>query len=153
MTVKATDKDENENGRVTYHLKVDGENVQETNEFIINPNTGELKTKQYLDREIKPKYEVSCKKNVAYLNCRTVNGFITNEFCLQLTLVARDHGYPKWYETLSYLTIQLVDTNDNRPEFPDSKTTNPYHFYVTENNEKDMKLGKRALLMPADGAL
>lgn len=59
----------------------------------------------------------------------------------QLTLVARDHGYPKWYETLSYLTILLVDTNDNRPEFPDSKTANPYHFYVTENNEKDIKLG------------
>lgn len=58
MTVKATDKDDNENGRVTYHLKVDGENVQETKEFIINPNTGELRTRQYLDREIKPKYEV-----------------------------------------------------------------------------------------------
>lgn len=62
MTVKAIDKDENENGRLTYHFKVDEENVQETEEFSINPNTGELRTKLSLDRETKSKYEVS--KNI-----------------------------------------------------------------------------------------
>ncbi|XP_049820113.1 cadherin-87A isoform X2 [Aethina tumida] len=116
MTVKATDKDEGENGRITYHFKIDGDNVQETKEFSINSNTGELKTKETLDREVQAKYE--------------------------LTLVARDHGSPKWFETVRHLTILLVDTNDNRPEFPDSKTANPYHFYVTENNEKDLRIGQ-----------
>lgn len=58
MTVKAVDKDEGENGRLTYHFKVGGENIQETKEFIINANTGELKTKQVLDRETKSSYEV-----------------------------------------------------------------------------------------------
>jgi hypothetical protein len=58
MTVKATDKDENENGRITYHLKVDGQNVQETDEFSIDASTGELRTKMFLDREEKSKYEV-----------------------------------------------------------------------------------------------
>lgn len=58
MTVKATDKDENENGRITYHLKVNGQNVQETNEFSIDANTGELRSKKFLDREEQSKYEV-----------------------------------------------------------------------------------------------
>ncbi|XP_074032325.1 cadherin 87A [Leptinotarsa decemlineata] len=116
MTVKAVDKDENENGRLSYHFKLDGENVQETSEFIINPITGELRTKQVLDREMKPKY--------------------------QLILVARDHGTPKWYETIRHLTVLLVDENDNRPEFPGSKSTNPYHFFVTENNDNDVLIGR-----------
>ncbi|KAJ8921829.1 hypothetical protein NQ315_008461 [Exocentrus adspersus] len=116
MTVKAVDKDENENGRLTYHFKVNGENVQETDEFTINPKTGELRTKQNLDRETKSEYE--------------------------LVLVARDHGSPKWYETIRHLTVLLVDENDNRPEFPSSKSTNPYHFYVTENNEKHILIGR-----------
>lgn len=58
MTVKAIDKDEGENGRITYHLKVNGKNVQETDEFVINEETGELKSKVSLDRELKSKYEV-----------------------------------------------------------------------------------------------
>ncbi|CAG9836975.1 unnamed protein product [Diabrotica balteata] len=114
MTVKAVDKDQNENGRLTYHFKVDEENVQETEEFSIDPKSGELKTRKSLDREFKPNY--------------------------QLVLVARDHGFPKWYETIRHLTVLLVDENDNRPEFPGSKSTNPYHFYVVENNEKDIMI-------------
>ncbi|XP_028130157.2 cadherin-87A [Diabrotica virgifera virgifera] len=116
MTVKAVDKDQNENGRLTYHFKVDDENVQETEEFSIDPKSGELKTRKSLDREFKPNY--------------------------QLVLVARDHGFPKWYETIRHLTVLLVDENDNRPEFPGSKSTNPYHFYVVENNEKDIMIGQ-----------
>ncbi|XP_063930740.1 cadherin-87A isoform X2 [Zophobas morio] len=116
MTVKATDVDENENGRITYHLKVDGQDVQETDEFSIDANTGELRSKKFLDREEKAKYE--------------------------LVLVAKDHGSPKWFETLRYLTILLVDTNDNRPEFPDSQSTNPYHFYVTENEPSGTRIGQ-----------
>lgn len=58
MTVKASDKDVGENGRITYHFKVDGHNVQETDDFIIDADTGELRSKKYLDREEKAKYEV-----------------------------------------------------------------------------------------------
>ncbi|KAK9891762.1 hypothetical protein WA026_016560 [Henosepilachna vigintioctopunctata] len=116
MTVKALDKDEGENGRITYHLKNGSMNLQETDDFIINLNTGELRTKRALDRENKSKYE--------------------------LTLAARDHGSPVWYETERYLTILLVDMNDNKPEFPDTQTTNPYRFYVTENNEVHTRIGQ-----------
>lgn len=59
MTVKAADSDEGENGRVTYHLKLDDINVQETAEFVINPDNGELRTKVFLDREVRARYDVS----------------------------------------------------------------------------------------------
>lgn len=58
MTVKATDKDSGENGKIGYHLKVGNKNVQETEEFVINEETGELRAKIILDREIKSKFEV-----------------------------------------------------------------------------------------------
>lgn len=58
MTVKATDKDSGENGKISYHLKVVNKNVQETEEFVINEETGELRAKIILDREVKSKFEV-----------------------------------------------------------------------------------------------
>lgn len=58
MIVKAIDGDGGENGHVTYHFKVDNKNVQETDEFSINEETGEIVTKVLLDREMKEKYEV-----------------------------------------------------------------------------------------------
>ena len=56
--------------------------------------------------------------------------------------MARDHGWPKWYETLHYLTVLLVDMNDNQPEFPDLPSTNPYKFFVVENGNKNERIGK-----------
>lgn len=60
LTVKAIDRDPGENGRISYHLKVGNKNVQETEEFSIDQETGELRSKIILDREIKSKFEVSC---------------------------------------------------------------------------------------------
>lgn len=65
--------------------------------------------------------------------------------------MARDHGSPKWYETVRHLTVLLVDTNDNRPEFPDSGNTSPYHFYVTENDAKDIRIGQVKALDKDEG--
>lgn len=45
----------------------------------------------------------------------------------------------------------LVDTNDNRPEFPDSASTNPYKFYVTENSDKDIRIGQVKALDKDEG--
>lgn len=134
MTVKAVDKDVGENGRITYHFKVNGENVHQTDEFSIDTDSGELRSRKYLDREAQAKYEVT-PTYVFYFQTKTL-------VFLQLTLVARDHGSPKWYETIRSLTVLLVDMNDNRPEFPDSKNTNPYMFYVTENGAKNERIGE-----------
>ncbi|XP_021925581.1 cadherin-87A isoform X2 [Zootermopsis nevadensis] len=116
ITVKATDKDQGENGQISYHFKVGNENVQETEEFAINADTGELRAKIILDREVRAKYE--------------------------LVLVAKDHGTPISHETLRFLTVLLVDTDDNRPEFPVTESTSPYSFHVTENSQINVLVGK-----------
>jgi hypothetical protein len=56
-------------------------------------------------------------------------------------LVAKDHGTPISHETLRFLTVLLVDTDDNRPEFPVTESTNPYSFRVTENSQINLLVG------------
>nr|UZM07820.1 cadherin 1 [Geocoris pallidipennis] len=113
LVVKAIDGDSGENGRVTYHFKVRNENVLETDDFTINPDTGEIRAKSSLDRETKSMYH--------------------------LVLVARDHGTPTWYEALRSLTISLIDIDDNVPEFSRSE---PYVFYVKENSPSNSRIGR-----------
>lgn len=64
LTVKAIDRDPGENGRVSYHLKVGNQNTQETEEFSIDQETGELRSKIILDREVKSKFEVNSNSRV-----------------------------------------------------------------------------------------
>ncbi|XP_011304986.1 cadherin-87A [Fopius arisanus] len=113
MRVRATDEDPGENGRISYFVKVGNRNVPETDEFMIDQESGELRAKIILDREVKSKFE--------------------------LVLVATDHGNPTNYETLRLLTIVLVDTNDNIPEFYEE-----YSFHVAENRPKDSVVGRVA---------
>lgn len=54
--------------------------------------------------------------------------------------MARDHGTPTQFEQLRFLTILLVDVNENNPEFPDA--SNPYKFFITENSPRDIRIGK-----------
>lgn len=114
LTVKANDSDNGENGKISYHLQLNNENVQETETFEINEISGELRLKQKLDRKKKSRYEI--------------------------ILVARDHGVPTNFEQLRFLTILLVDNNEGNPEFPDA--SNPYKFYITENSGRDVRIGK-----------
>lgn len=114
LTVKANDSDKGENGRISYHLQVNNENVQETGTFEINEVSGELRLEQNLNQLKNSRYEI--------------------------ILVARDHGVPTNFEQLRFLTILLVDNNEGNPEFPDA--SNPYKFFVTENNERDIRIGK-----------
>ena len=58
-------------------------------------------------------------------------------FC-QLLLVAKDHGSPTWFETLRLLTVLLVDTNDNDPEFESER----YDFSVSENLPVGVTIGQ-----------
>ncbi|XP_058810290.1 cadherin-87A isoform X2 [Phymastichus coffea] len=123
MTIKAIDKDSGDNGKVSYHMKVGNRNVQETEEFSINQETGELRSKIILDRETKNKFEI--------------------------VLVAADHGTPTAYETLRLLTIVLIDANDNAPEFfeeyhysvPENHLKN---YYIGKVTAEDKDEGKNA---------
>lgn len=56
--------------------------------------------------------------------------------------MARDHGSPTSYETLRVLTINLLDANDNNPEFPRGPLANPYHFNAPENAPANVRIGK-----------
>lgn len=114
MTVKATDEDSGQDGKVTYHLQVNDEIVQETGEFIIDAASGELRTRKSLDRKDRSQYK--------------------------LVLYVTDQGQPNPFNALTFLTILLVDMNENRPEFPDA--SNPYKFSVQENGEAQQRIGK-----------
>lgn len=123
LTVKANDSDSGENGKISYHLQVNNENVQETETFEINEVSGELRLKQKLNRRKKSRYEI--------------------------ILVARDHGVPTNFEQLRFLTILLVDNNEGNPEFPDA--SNPYKFSVAENNGRDVRIGKIQAIVHESG--
>ncbi|GIZ01522.1 cadherin-87A [Caerostris extrusa] len=116
LIVSAEDKDRGENGRVSYYLKVGDTNVEETEHFRINTVTGEIRTKSILDREEQSKY--------------------------QLVLAARDNGSPTVFESLRFLTVILVDVDDNSPEFPRTQTTNPYVFTLEENLPVNFPIGR-----------
>lgn len=114
LTVKAEDLDNGDNGKISYHLQVNNENVQETETFEIDLISGELRLKRALNKKQQSRYEI--------------------------ILVARDHGVPTNFQQLRFLTILLVDNNEGSPEFPDA--SNPYKFSVTENGERDERIGK-----------
>jgi hypothetical protein len=125
LTVKANDSDNGENGKISYHLQVNNENVQETETFEINEISGELRLKKNLDRKSKSRYEI--------------------------ILVARDHGVPTNFEQLRFLTILIVDNNEDSPEFPDA--SNPYKFSIAENGERDIRIGKIQAFVHDSGRL
>ncbi|XP_072929429.1 cadherin-87A [Epargyreus clarus] len=102
-TIKATDEDTGENGRVSYYLKVDNQNVGETQEFSLDRDTGELRTKTFLDREHKAEY--------------------------QLVIAAVDNGTPAQFESLRLLSVVLADDDDNAPRF----LSKHHQFTVQEN--------------------
>ncbi|KAL0831734.1 hypothetical protein ABMA28_001276 [Loxostege sticticalis] len=102
-TIKATDEDTGENGRVSYFLKVDNQNVGETQEFSLDRDSGELRTKTFLDREHKSEY--------------------------QLVIVAVDNGTPAQFESLRLLSVVLADDDDNAPRFPHAL----HQFSIKEN--------------------
>ncbi|KAL5273464.1 hypothetical protein ACFFRR_000290 [Megaselia abdita] len=114
MTVKATDEDTGDNGRISYFLQHENQNVDSTDDFSINEITGELRTLRDLNRFEKSSYE--------------------------LILTARDNGSPSPFESIRFLTVILLDANENRPEFPDS--SNPYKFSIHENTGRNIKVGK-----------
>ncbi|KAH9361521.1 hypothetical protein HPB48_001377 [Haemaphysalis longicornis] len=116
MTVEALDKDQGDNGRISYYFKVGDRNVAETDEFRIDEVTGEIQAKVLLDRETRPRYE--------------------------LVLVAKDHGTPAPFETLRFLTVVLKDIDDNAPLFPRTQSTTPYVFHIKENLNPGFPVGK-----------
>ncbi|XP_030347049.1 protocadherin Fat 4-like [Strigops habroptila] len=93
--VTATDLDEGENARITYHLSAeDGDNPYSIQQDGTILGTG------YVDRESKEKYE--------------------------LLLVASDNGVPQ-RQNFTYVSIQVLDVNDNPPQFTKAQYSASVH--------------------------
>ncbi|CAB4068010.1 Cadherin-87A [Lepeophtheirus salmonis] len=111
MKVNARDMDIGDNQRISYFLKVNNKNVEETSEFSMNPNTGELKAKVVFDREKTANYE--------------------------LVLVAKDHGTPVSFEALRFVTkMKNQDTSLDRLQHrdPDEGVNGYIYYHVIDGN-------------------
>lgn len=107
--VHAEDVDRGDNGVIDYYFYVNGNNIDHTDEFYINPITGVITARVVLDREQRSRYV--------------------------LLLLARDRGTPTPLESSIYITIKIIDVNDNIPKFPtrEDGSTIPYDFVIGEN--------------------
>jgi len=115
VRVQAFDEDPGNNGVVKFSFKINGDsNVQETDEFSIDAETGVIVSKKMLDREERDRYD--------------------------LVLVAQDYlAQPQSFETLQQLAIIIKDVDDNKPEF--SRIVQ-YVFAISENEPRGTLIGK-----------
>jgi Cadherin domain len=97
LQVMATDSDVGDNARVTYYL-ADGEN-----QFSVDPETGVISTSEIL----------SCPQNCPSTAPVANTGSGCPKSCV-FTVFARDHGSPR-QDGRTYVTVNLVDTNDHDP--------------------------------------
>lgn len=128
LILRADDEDPGDNGRIAYHIRAGEQLVQETSEFKLDPQSGELRTRLKLDRETQASYE--------------------------LLLVAKDQGGPTTsHETLRLLTVIVEDEDDNQPIFPPERRTKvaPYHFKIEENVRPDTAVGQVTASDPDTG--
>lgn len=95
LTVHATDKDSEDNSKLTYYLP-DNER-----KFTIDPETGTITTAEPL----------KCPEQMCNLS-RTGGG--CPKSCV-ITVFARDHGSPR-QDGRTYVTVNLLDANDHSPE-------------------------------------
>lgn len=82
-----------------YWFRENGTNVDETNEFKLDPITGKITTKSELDRETKPFHH--------------------------LVVVCEDNGKPQSLSSMTSIYIYVRDVDDNKPEFKVSPSQNP----------------------------
>ncbi len=106
LSFSIIDRDSGDNGRVTW--KMDRSNSLPFELIRLTENTGELRTKQILDRELISEYN--------------------------LTIEAHDHGKP--YSKSTYLIIHIIilDENDNIPKFSENNLIININEHVQFNN-------------------
>lgn len=121
LTVEAVDSDPGQSGNVTYHFRENAKNVLTTDQFSIDPISGQIRALVTFDRETKEKY--------------------------QLLIVARDGGIPVPRESLRYLLISVRDLNDNVPRFEQRL----YRFSLMENRPPGINIGSVSAVDPDSG--
>ena len=110
-TIRASDKDDGRNGRITYSILSSDKTRIHQSYIKIFPNSGTLILNRPLDRTVRDSIE--------------------------LFVVAKDHGNPP-LQTEARVTILVADRNDRSPVFhnPDG-----YKFQIQENLPPGMQVG------------
>ncbi|CAL4102728.1 unnamed protein product, partial [Meganyctiphanes norvegica] len=117
IRISATDEDEGLNGDVVYTI-VEG---NKDGHFKVDGVTGQVTLARSLDRETVPKYT--------------------------LTVAAADLGIPEGLTTTAILTVDVLDENDNAPEFTQSESdisideTTPTGTILVQFQATDSDLG------------
>ncbi|KAM4038351.1 protocadherin Fat 4-like [Anomaloglossus baeobatrachus] len=94
LQVSASDEDDGVNAQITYSFSTMANNILQS--FLINPENGEIKTRQLLDYEMTKNYEVSVQ--------------------------AKDGG---GLAAHAKILIELIDENDNAPEISIASISTP----------------------------
>jgi len=105
LSLSIIDRDSGDNGRVTW--KIDQISFIPFELIRLTENTGELRTKELLDRELISEYN--------------------------LTIEANDHGRPISKSTRLNIHIIILDINDNIPKFKENNITVIINEYVKFN--------------------
>ncbi|XP_058790848.1 cadherin-related tumor suppressor [Phymastichus coffea] len=95
LTVRAIDKDIDDNAKLSYYLP------ENERQFTIDAETGEILTAEMLDCP-----QQSCQQTRPGGGCP--------KSCV-ITVLARDYGSPR-QDARTYVTVNLVDANDHDPE-------------------------------------
>ncbi|XP_037083991.1 cadherin-87A-like [Pollicipes pollicipes] len=111
LTAEASDRDQGDNGRLSYYFRVGETDGSETDEFAIDSETGEVRTRVRFDRESRDKYT--------------------------LVLVARDHGSPIPHESARSVQIHVLDVDDHVPQFRE----HVHRFSLMENSRPGTAVG------------
>lgn len=102
-----------------YFLKNNGSNVDETQEFKVDPISGNLYTKVEFDREV-------------------------SEF-RHLLVVCEDNGRPQSLSSVASIYVHIRDMDDNKPEFVLPPSLNPRSSLMNQPSEESLKGQERGM--------
>uniref|UniRef100_A0A665UMX5 Cadherin domain-containing protein n=1 Tax=Echeneis naucrates TaxID=173247 RepID=A0A665UMX5_ECHNA len=130
--LNATDLDEGSNSEITYSYSLyTSEKTQET--FNLNPSTGEITVRGMLNYEDFRIYDMESFQSPVNENIKldTVIAVVNREKVPEydITFTVTDRGAPPLSDNET-MTLELLDVNDNVPQFPQSF----YTIRVMENN-------------------
>ncbi|XP_043256897.1 cadherin-related tumor suppressor [Colletes gigas] len=132
LTVHATDKDSEDNSKLTYYLP------DTERQFTIDPETGTITTVEPLD----------CPQQSCTIAARPGGG--CPKSCV-ITVFGRDHGSPR-QDGRTYVTVNLLDANDHDPEIKFSYyPSTPGYATVDENAVKDSIVAAVAVIDNDEG--
>ncbi|UYV64337.1 FAT4 [Cordylochernes scorpioides] len=129
LQVRATDNDIDDNAKITYYL---GESETQ---FMVDPLTGVISTLDYLN----------CQQNC-------LSGDSSCPKSCVFTVYARDHGSPR-QDGRAYITVNLLDANDNDPIIRFRYFTTPALYATVDENAQNGSVVAAVSIIDVDEGL